>query len=91
MKTTSTSARRAIGALLTGAVSLGMLTVGVGTGTAQAAEQVCTGTSSIYGVLDDGRLTYTAITPGNGNRVRTRIGPDLGFTPVAMATLNFNT
>ncbi|XMN09072.1 hypothetical protein ACK8N7_25060 [Streptomyces griseobrunneus] len=91
MKTTSTSARRTIGALLTGAVSLGMLTVGVGTGTAQAAEQVCTGTSSIYGVLDDGRLTYTAITPGNGNRVRTLIGLDLGFTPVAMATLNFNT
>ncbi|MFW3475153.1 CHAP domain-containing protein [Streptomyces microflavus] len=91
MKTTSTSARRAIGALLTGAVSLGMLTVGVDTGTAQAAEQVCTGTSSIYGVLDDGRLTYTAITPSNGNRIRTRIGPDLGFTPVAMATLNFNT
>ncbi|MEE1789243.1 CHAP domain-containing protein, partial [Streptomyces sp. BE308] len=72
-----------------GAMSLGLLTAGAGT--VQAAEQVCTGTTSIYGVLDDGRLTYSSITPGNGNRIKTRIGPALGFEPQAMATLNFNT
>ncbi|MDF6021177.1 tachylectin-related carbohydrate-binding protein [Streptomyces sp. JH34] len=83
------SAGRIMGVLLAGAVSLSLLTAS--TGTAQAAEQVCTGTSSIYGILDDGRLTYSAITPGTGNRIRTRVGPDLGFEPKAMATLNFNT
>ncbi|HWU07070.1 MAG TPA: CHAP domain-containing protein [Streptomyces sp.] len=89
MRTTTTNTGRAVSLLLAGAVSLSLLTAS--TGTAQAAEQVCTGTSSIYGILDDGRLTYSAITPGTGNRIRTRTGPDLGFEPKAMATLNFNT
>ncbi|MGC5342514.1 tachylectin-related carbohydrate-binding protein [Streptomyces sp. DT24] len=83
------STRGTIGLLLAGALSFGAFTAT--TGTAQAADQVCTGTTSIYGVLDDGRLTYSAVNPVNGNRLRTLIGPDLGFTPKAMATLNFNT
>ncbi len=76
------------GAVLAAALSVGFLTVS--TGTAQAVAS-CGGDVSVYGVLSDGRLTYTAIDPGTGNRVRTLIGPALGFTPKAMATLNFNT
>ncbi|MEE1795856.1 peptidase S1 and S6, partial [Streptomyces sp. BE308] len=62
MKTRSSKTRTTVGLLLAGAMSLGLLTAGAGT--VQAAEQVCTGTTSIYGVLDDGRLTYSSITPG---------------------------
>jgi hypothetical protein len=47
---------------------------------------------SIYGVLADGRLTYSAIESGTGDRVHSRNSTaTLGFVPVAMATLNFNT
>ncbi|MCY1143581.1 tachylectin-related carbohydrate-binding protein [Actinoplanes sp. Pm04-4] len=47
---------------------------------------------SIYGTLADGRLTYSTIEPGSGQRLKTvTSNAALGFTPVAMATLNFNT
>jgi hypothetical protein len=47
---------------------------------------------SVYGTLADGRLTYAMIEPGSGRRLKTVISnATLGFTPVAMATLNFNT
>ncbi|MEU6739272.1 hypothetical protein [Streptosporangium sandarakinum] len=50
------------------------------------------GTASVYGVLPDGRLTYTAIDAATGQRVKTVLSTaTLGFTPKAMATLNFNT
>ncbi|BBC34925.1 hypothetical protein SGFS_062190 [Streptomyces graminofaciens] len=88
MFTSSKALRTAATALAAGALSAGMLTVTAGT--AQAAE-VCSGTASVYGVLDDNRLTYTAIDAVSGNRLKTLIGPNLGFEPKAMATLNFNT
>jgi len=47
---------------------------------------------SVYGTLSDGRLTYTAIQSGSGNRIKTVVSTaTLGFTPKALATLNFNT
>ncbi|UNM15845.1 peptidase S1 and S6 [Streptomyces formicae] len=51
----------------------------------------CAGSVSVYGVLEDGRLTYSAINPATGDLAKVRVGPDLGFEPKAMATLNFNT
>ncbi len=80
--------KSAIGVVLAGALSLGFVTV-----TADDAHAVasCGGAVSLYGVLDDGRLTYSAIDPATGDRLKTLIGPGLGFTPKAMATLNFNT
>ncbi|MEW2265921.1 CHAP domain-containing protein [Streptomyces sp. NPDC047853] len=80
--------RTAVTTLAAGALSLGLLTTA--TGTAQAA-LVCDGTVSVYGVLADGRLTFSSINPENGNRIKTLIGPDLGFTPKALTALNFNT
>ncbi|MFI1889285.1 peptidoglycan DD-metalloendopeptidase family protein [Streptomyces jumonjinensis] len=74
---------------MAGAMTLGLATVS--TSPAQAADAPCTGTVSLYGVLPDGRLTFSQIAPATGNRFKTHIGPDLGFTPKAMATLNFNT
>ena len=52
-----------------------------------------TGTASVYGVLPDGRLTYTAIDAATGQRTHGAVASSatLGFTPKAMATLNFNT
>jgi Peptidase family M23 len=52
-----------------------------------------TGTASVYGVLPDGRLTYTAIDAATGRRTHGAVvsTATLGFTPKAMATLNFNT
>jgi hypothetical protein len=52
-----------------------------------------TGTASVYGVLADGRLTYTAIDAATGTRTHGAVTSiaSLGFTPKAMATLNFNT
>ncbi|WP_374109075.1 tachylectin-related carbohydrate-binding protein [Streptomyces sp. CC228A] len=80
------------GALLAGAAGAALLTAGAVTQATDAeAATTCTGTASIYGILPDGRLTYSAINPSNGDLTRVRIGPDLGFTPKAMATLNFNT
>ncbi|MEW2517103.1 tachylectin-related carbohydrate-binding protein [Actinacidiphila alni] len=78
----------ATGVLLAAALSVGFLTVSTGAAHAVAS---CGGDVSVYGVLADGRLTYTAIAPTTGDRERTLIGPALGFTPKAMATLNFNT
>ncbi|SDH12341.1 hypothetical protein, partial [Nonomuraea jiangxiensis] len=51
------------------------------------------GTASVYGVLADGRLTYTAIDAATGQRTHGAVTSTatLGFTPKAMATLNFNT
>ncbi|MGI5268671.1 CHAP domain-containing protein [Nonomuraea sp. CA-218870] len=51
------------------------------------------GTASVYGVLPDGRLTYTAIDAATGRRTHGAVTSTatLGFTPKAMATLNFNT
>ena len=50
------------------------------------------GPISVYGTLADGRLTYATIEPGSGRRLKTVVATaTLGFTPVAMATLNFNT
>ncbi|MET9799147.1 hypothetical protein [Streptomyces sp. NPDC006368] len=81
--------RRTGATLAIGAMSLGMVTT-IGSGTA-AAVASCGGDVSVYGILSDGRLTYTAISPNTGDRVKTLVGEDLGFTPKAMATLNFNT
>jgi hypothetical protein len=52
-----------------------------------------TGTASIYGVLDGGRLTYSAVDVRTGRRTHGAVvsTATLGFQPVAMATLNFNT
>jgi hypothetical protein len=79
---------RLAAALTVGATTLGLATLS--TAPAQAAA-VCGGDVSVYGTLPDGRLTYTAISPNTGDRAKTLIGADLGFTPKAMATLNFNT
>ncbi|MCF2527328.1 tachylectin-related carbohydrate-binding protein [Yinghuangia soli] len=50
------------------------------------------GVASVYGILADGRLTYTSIDVANGNRAHLSISTrPLGFTPKALATLNFNT
>ncbi|MDG6107224.1 hypothetical protein Daura_31345 [Dactylosporangium aurantiacum] len=50
------------------------------------------GSGNIYGVLDDGRLTFTVV---NAAGVRTHgavvSSATLGLTPAAMAVLNFNT
>ncbi|MEV4754560.1 DUF1906 domain-containing protein [Micromonospora sp. NPDC049559] len=51
------------------------------------------GTASIYGVLADGRLTYSVVDVAAGARTHGAVvsGASLGFVPRAMATLNFNT
>ncbi|MEO3803474.1 M23 family metallopeptidase [Nonomuraea sp. B1E8] len=51
------------------------------------------GVASIYGVMPDGRLTYTAIDAATGRRTLGAVvsTATLGFTPKAIATLNFNT
>jgi hypothetical protein len=76
------------GLLATCALAAGLLTAN--TGAAQAGTE-CGGSVSVYGILADGQLTYSAIDPSDGDRLKTLIGPALGFTPKAMATLNFNT
>ncbi|KFG71159.1 aggregation-promoting factor C-terminal-like domain-containing protein [Streptomyces mutabilis] len=91
-QTTRTATRRAIGTVLAGAAGAALLTVGAVAQAADAkATTTCSGTASVYGILPDGRLTYSAINPTNGDRIKTLTGADLGFTPQAMATLNFNT
>ncbi|MFI5754718.1 tachylectin-related carbohydrate-binding protein [Streptomyces sp. NPDC051569] len=80
--------RRAAGVFLAGALAVGLASVT--TGPAEAAT-TCAGTVSIYGTLADGALTYSSIRPANGDLAKVHIGPQLGFTPKAMATLNFNT
>ncbi|TDB95057.1 M23 family metallopeptidase [Nonomuraea longispora] len=51
------------------------------------------GVASVYGVTPEGRLTYTAIDAATGRRTHGAVHSTagLGFTPKAMATLNFNT
>jgi hypothetical protein len=53
----------------------------------------CAANSSVYGVLSDNRLTYSAISVDTGDRVHGAVVSTarLPFTPKAMATLNFNT
>ncbi|MFD9498236.1 hypothetical protein [Streptomyces sp. NPDC060035] len=80
--------RRLAATLAVGATTLGLVTL---TSSPAQAAAICGGDVSVYGTLPDGRLTYTAISPNTGDRVKTLIGTDLGFTPKAMATLNFNT
>jgi Tachylectin len=54
--------------------------------------KTCNSNVSIYGVLGDGRLTYSSIDPNTGNRqLVTTSSASLGFVPKALATLNFNT
>ncbi|MEU7278978.1 tachylectin-related carbohydrate-binding protein [Streptomyces sp. NPDC045431] len=92
MNAIRTTARRATGMLLAGAAGAGLLTAaGIATATTAQAATTCSGTVSIYGVLDDGRLTFSAINPSGGDLAKVRVGQDLGFEPKAMATLNFNT
>jgi hypothetical protein len=49
--------------------------------------------ASVYGSMSDGKLTYTAIDAATGQRTRGAVvsTATLGFTPKAMATLDFNT
>ena len=50
------------------------------------------GRVSIYGVLSDGSLTYTALDAATGKRTHGAVhGAPLPFTPKALATLDFNT
>ncbi|MGC5009828.1 hypothetical protein ACLQ2R_03585 [Streptosporangium sp. DT93] len=49
------------------------------------------GKASVYGVLADGRLTYNTIDAATGAFTVVTSTATLGFTPKAMATLNFNT
>jgi hypothetical protein len=51
------------------------------------------GAASVYGVLSDGRLTFTNIDGATGVRTHGAVtsSATLGFTPKALATLNFNT
>ncbi|MGW0823640.1 hypothetical protein [Streptomyces sp. NPDC002845] len=52
-----------------------------------------TGSANIYGTLSDGRLTFTQVDTRTGKRTHGAVASSakLGFTPKAMATLNFNT
>lgn len=86
------AARKSAVAVLSTALGAGLLTAAsVATAPAAQAATTCGGTASIYGVLPDGRLTFSTITPATGALKKVRIGADLGFEPKAMATLNFNT
>ncbi|MCY1143579.1 tachylectin-related carbohydrate-binding protein [Actinoplanes sp. Pm04-4] len=70
----------------------GGLVAGVAPQSPARADATCTGAVSVYGALDDGRLTYSAINPSNGNLSHVVVSTkNIGFKPVAMATLNFNT
>ena len=54
--------------------------------------QNVSGTASIYGVKSDGTLTYSRIDAATGDFLGLATSTaTLGFTPKAMATLNFNT
>ncbi|MYT19338.1 peptidase S1 and S6, partial [Streptomyces sp. SID7760] len=86
------AARKSAGAALSTALGACLLTVGaVAAAPAAEAATTCGGTASIYGVLPDGRLTFSTITPATGALKKVRVGADLGFEPRAMATLDFNT
>jgi hypothetical protein len=88
VKTIRTHGRRAAGLLTTAALSIALLTV---TAPTADAATTCSGGVNIYGVLGDGRLTFSQINPATGDLAKVLVGPDLGFEPQAMATLNFNT
>jgi hypothetical protein len=50
------------------------------------------GAVSVYGVLDDGRLTYATVDAASGERTGVQVSSaSLGLSVKAMATLNFNT
>ncbi|WP_435859460.1 hypothetical protein [Streptomyces tanashiensis] len=86
------AARKTTIAALSGALGAGLLTAAtVGAAPVAQAATTCNGTASIYGILPDGRLTFSTITPATGELKKVVIGADLGFEPKAMATLNFNT
>lgn len=86
------AARKSAVAALSSVIGAGLLTAAtVATAPAAQAATTCSGTASIYGILPDGRLTFSTITPTTGELKKVRIGADLGFEPKAMATLNFNT
>ncbi|WP_406835673.1 tachylectin-related carbohydrate-binding protein [Streptomyces sp. AHU1] len=88
MKNIRKVSRRLASLLAVGTLGIGLLAVN--TPTAEAAT-TCSGGVNIYGVLDDGRLTFSQINPATGDLAKVLVGPDLGFEPKAMATLNFNT
>ncbi|MFF7211843.1 hypothetical protein ACFZAU_15135 [Streptomyces sp. NPDC008238] len=88
MKLSHAVRRTAAAVVAVSAMSFGLVATTAGTAAAAAS---CTGDVSMYGTLSDGRLTYTQIEPNTGDRVKTLIGPNLGFTPKTMAALNFNT
>ncbi|HZF87230.1 tachylectin-related carbohydrate-binding protein [Streptomyces sp.] len=89
MKNVRRTGRGVAGLLTAGALGAGLLTVA--TTTAAEAATTCRGGVNIYGVLDDGRLTFSAINPATGDLAKVLVGPGLGFEPKAVATLNFNT
>ncbi|MER5381845.1 tachylectin-related carbohydrate-binding protein [Streptomyces sp. NPDC002688] len=88
MKNIRKNGRRIAGLLTAGALGTGLLTV---TAPTAEAATTCSGGVNIYGVLDDGRLTFSQINPATGDLAKVLVGPYLGFEPKAMATLNFNT
>lgn len=71
---------QATGLLAAGSLGFGLLTAI--TGTAQA-DTTCAGSVSVHGILSDGQLTYWAINPSDGDRLKTLIGPALGLSPKA--------
>ena len=85
--------RRARAVLLAFAVALGGVTaIAVQASPAAHADATCAANVSVYGVLADGRLTYTVIDPDNGNILKVLTSAkSLGFTAKALATLNTNT
>ncbi|MFA7761813.1 peptidase S1 and S6 [Streptomyces sp. NRRL S-448] len=86
------AARTAVVAVLSGALGAGLITAtSVLSAPAAQAASTCSGAAPIYGILPDGRLTFSTIAPATGELKKALIGADLGFTPRAMATLNFNT
>ncbi|MDT8914505.1 tachylectin-related carbohydrate-binding protein [Amycolatopsis sp. PS_44_ISF1] len=79
-------------ALLAFLVLLSGLTTMALTAAPASAAAACTSGVSVYGVLPDGRLSYTAIDPDTGDITHVVVSSKtLGFTAKALATLNFNT
>lgn len=73
-------------------VLLSGLTTTALTAAPASAAASCAGGVSVYGVLPDGRLSYTTIDPDNGDITHVVVSSrTLGFTAKALATLNFNT
>ena len=56
------------------------------------AAATCSSGVSVYGVTDDGKLTYSVIDPDRGDLTKVvTSSATLGFTAKAIAALNFNT